>query len=41
MWKAYVKYLVKKYPDRTLKDLLKNYDRAEYARFKQSPTQFV
>lgn len=41
MWKAYVKYMVRKYPHKPLKSLLKNYDRAEYERFKKNPKQFV
>ena len=41
MWKKYVEYLLKTNPDKTLKELISNYDKKEYARFKQNPKQFV
>ena len=41
MWKKYVAYLMKTNPDKTFKELISNYSKAEYAAFKKNPKQFV
>jgi hypothetical protein len=40
-WRAYVKYLIKKNPKKSLKELLKGYDKKEYEEFKKNPTRFI
>jgi len=35
MWRKYVKYLIKKNPGKALKQLLKNYSKSEYEKFKK------
>ena len=40
-WRRYVKYLVRKNPGKNLKQLLKGYSKAEYAKFKADPKSFL
>ena len=41
MWRKYVKYLIKKNPGKALKQLLKNYSKSEYEKFKKNPKLFI
>ena len=41
VWRRYVKYMVRKNPGKTLKELLKGYSKAEYAKFKKDPKAFL
>jgi len=41
MWRKYVKYLIRKNPGKPLKQLLKNYSKSEYEKFKKNPKLFI
>ena len=41
IWQRYIAYQRKKFPEKTLKDILKNYDKSEYAKFKSNPESFL
>ena len=41
IWQQFIKYQRQKDPEKTLKDVLKNYDKKEYAAFKKDPESFV
>ena len=41
MWRRFVKYLIKKNPEKSLKTILKTYNKKEYAAFKKNPKMFV
>ena len=40
-WQKYVAFMRKRKPDTPLKQLLKSYDKAEYAKFKENPKSFI
>ena len=40
-WQKYVAFMRKRKPETPLKQLLKSYDKAEYAKFKEDPKSFV
>ena len=40
MWKFYVDHLVRKNRGKPLKDLLKNYSKTDYKKFKRNPCVF-
>ena len=41
IWQQFIKYQRQKNPEKTLKDVLKNYDKLLYAKFKKNPEQFL
>ena len=41
IWQSFVKYLMKKHPKRPLKELLQNYDKKIYEKFKKDPVKYV
>ncbi len=40
-WKRYVEFLVKKNPGKPLKELLKNYSKADYKKFQKNPCVYI
>ena len=41
IWNKFVKYQRTKFPEKTLKQILQGYNKAEYAKFKKNPEEFV
>ena len=41
IWNKFVKYQRTQFPDKTLKDILQNYDKSEYAKFKKNPEEYL
>ena len=41
IWQQYISYQRKKFPEKTLKEILKGYDKVEYKKFKESPESFL
>ena len=41
IWQQFITYQRKKHPEKTLKEILKNYNKKEYAKFKNNPEEFL
>ena len=41
VWQMFIEYQRKKNPDKSLKEILKNYDKELYAKFKKNPSEFI
>ena len=41
IWQQFIAHQRKKNPEKTLKDILKNYNKKEYAAFKKDPEKFL